>query len=153
MVHGSAFVVILDGSAGETYRTNAPAQGSYECRKEISGSLKETVHSKRMQSMTNVVPENREMHLEKLKCEVERLYQCSASHFESVMVEEIARGRTLWKGDIEIFKLRNHPDAEWSYVWSYQDGGEEKFAALLQIPPIISPSTAVRSVFGKTSPA
>jgi hypothetical protein len=96
---------------------------------------------------TAISLELRNMELAKAHREtVERLHQCSASHFESVMVEEISRGQTLWKEDIEIFKLGEHPEAEWCYAWSYKDGGTEKNAALLQIPPIISPSAAVRSV-------
>jgi len=86
---------------------------------------------------------NRQEHLEKLRIVVERSHNCSAIHHESMSVCEIIDGRT-WNGDVEIFRLKNHPSAHWCYAWNYQEGDEQKVAAVLQVPPVISPNTAVR---------
>jgi len=79
---------------------------------------------------------------------VEQLHKCSATHYGSASVCEIINNR-IWDGDVEIFQLTNHPDTLWCYAWNYQEGDEQKVATVLQVPPAISPSSAVRiSILG-----
>jgi hypothetical protein len=75
-----------------------------------------------------------------------------------VPVEEIFGGKTIWNGVIEVFTLRNHPKAKRAFAWSHCDGkddSDERFVAVLEIPPVTSPETAVKvaivaEVKGKT---
>lgn len=79
---------------------------------------------------------------------VEHLHNCGASHVESVLVHEVFRGETVWKGDVEVFDLTGHHKAKRAYGWSHPDGPEdkeEKFVAVLEIPPVVSPKTAVQA--------
>jgi hypothetical protein len=57
-------------------------------------------------------------------------------------VEEMFRGKTLWKGDVEVFALRNHPKAERCYGWSY--GEPEEFITILELPPVFDAKSAVK---------
>ena len=53
-----------------------------------------------------------------------------------------------WKGDVEIFDLTGHPKAKRAYGWSHPDGDDnktERFVATLEIPPVTSPETAVKT--------
>lgn len=63
-------------------------------------------------------------------------------------MQEAFRGETLWKGDVEAFAITGHPKAERCYAWSHADGktdSDERFVAVLEIPPVESPETAVRA--------
>jgi hypothetical protein len=72
---------------------------------------------------------------------VAKAAECPAKHLESVAVVEGFRNQTIWEGVVEIFALEGHPKAKRAYGW--QDG--ERFIAVLEIPPVDSPNTAVRA--------
>jgi len=53
----------------------------------------------------------------------------------------------IWEGPVEVFTLRNHPKAKRAFAWSHLEGPKDertKFVAVLEIPPVESPQTAVR---------
>ena len=69
-------------------------------------------------------------------------------HRETVSVHEIFRGQTVWQGEVEVFDLNGHPKAKRAYAWSHREGKNdagERFVAVLELPPVISPETAVRA--------
>lgn len=72
----------------------------------------------------------------------EHLHKCSAEHLRSVHVKEVFQGETAWEGDVEVFKLTGHPKAKVCYGWSY--GEPEQFITILELPPVVSPETAVK---------
>ena len=76
---------------------------------------------------------------------VERAAECPAAHVESVPVLEVFQGQTVWEGVVEAFTLNGHPKAKRAYGWAWQDGKEARYVAVLEIPPVDSPSTAVRA--------
>lgn len=75
----------------------------------------------------------------------EKLHGADSTYVESVPVLEMFRGQTAWEGTVEVFTLSNHPKAKRAYAWSYRDGSDEKFTAVLEVPPVVSPQTAVRA--------
>ncbi len=61
---------------------------------------------------------------------------------------EVFRGQTVWKGPVEVFSVTGHPKAKKAYAWSHPEGPDdtrERFVAVLEIPPVESPETAVRA--------
>jgi hypothetical protein len=69
-------------------------------------------------------------------------------HVASAPVHEIFNGQTVWKGEVEVFKLEKHPRAKRCFAWSHRESeGDkgERFIAVLEIPPVVSPATAVRA--------
>lgn len=72
---------------------------------------------------------------------VEKAAECSARHVESTAVVEGYRNQVVWQGIVEVFELSGHAKAKRAYGW--QDG--ERFVAVLEIPPVDSPNTAVRA--------
>ena len=79
---------------------------------------------------------------------VSQLHNCGAVWRETVPVHEIFRGQTVWHGEVEVFDLNGHPKAKCAYAWSHRDGKDdqgERFVAVLEIPPVESPVTAVRA--------
>ena len=63
-------------------------------------------------------------------------------------VNEIFKDQTVWRGEVEVFDLKGHPNAKRAYAWSHREGPDdqgERFVTVLEIPPVISPITAVRA--------
>ena len=91
---------------------------------------------------------NKREYLKKLKAGVEYLHKCQAIHRSTVPVHEVFRGATVWQGNVEVFDLTGHPKAKRAYAWSHLEGKNdetERVVAVLEIPPVESPITAVRA--------
>ena len=90
---------------------------------------------------------NKNDYLARLQVAIEHLHDCGANYRETVPVEEVFEGRTIWKGEVEVFDLYGHDKAKVCYGWSHREGRDDKgerFVTVLQIPPVISPETAVK---------
>lgn len=75
------------------------------------------------------------------------LHKVDSEHVESVPVEERFRGRTIWRGIVEVFSLIRHPKAKRCYAWSHKagkDDKDERFVAVLEIPPVKDAQSAVQ---------
>jgi hypothetical protein len=87
-------------------------------------------------------------YLDRLSVAVSQLHHCGAVYRETVPVSEVFRGETVWQGEVEVFDLNGHPKAKRAYAWSHITGGSnqtgERFVAVLEIPPVDSPQTAVK---------
>jgi hypothetical protein len=79
-----------------------------------------------------------------LQVAIRAMHGCESRHVESVPVHEVFRGETAWRGTVEVFDLIGHAKAKRAYAWSYQDGDETKSTAVLEIPPVDSPESAVK---------
>jgi hypothetical protein len=72
---------------------------------------------------------------------VERAAGCPAKHIDSVVVVEGWKDAVVWEGEVEVFQLESHPKAKRAYGWR---NCECDFTAVLEIPPVDSPNTAVK---------
>ena len=79
-----------------------------------------------------------------LKDAIRVTHGCESLHVESVLVKEVFDGQTAWEGTVEVFDLVGHLKAKRAYAWSYRGGDETKSVAVLEIPPVDSPQSAVR---------
>ena len=78
---------------------------------------------------------------------IRELYGTEATHVETVPVVETFQGQTLWEGDVEVFKLAEHPNASHVYAWSHETNDPEnprQHITVLQIPPATTPLRAVQ---------
>jgi hypothetical protein len=90
---------------------------------------------------------NKSDYIARVQVAIMQLHDCSATWRESVPVHEVFRGETVWKGEVEVFDLQGHPKAKRCYGWSHPEGQDnqgERFVAVLEIPPVDSPQTAVK---------
>ena len=113
----------------------AEAGGVEKLLKHLRGSL---------QGSSDVMKKDNS--LERLERAIERLHDCNAIHADSVPVQEIVDGRTLWQGIVEVFTLIAHPKAKRCFAWPHREGRldlGQPFHAVLEIPPIDSPRSAV----------
>jgi hypothetical protein len=87
-------------------------------------------------------------YLSKLAAAITQLHHCGAIYRETVPVNEIFEGQTVWKGDVEVFDLTGHPNATRAYAWSRRDevnDETERYVTVLELAPVTSPLTAVRA--------
>jgi hypothetical protein len=70
------------------------------------------------------------------------LHKADPKHVGTVPVEEIFKGQTLWKGDVEVFDLTGHPKAKRCYGWTH--GEPEEFITILELPPVTDAKSAVK---------
>lgn len=65
---------------------------------------------------------------------------------ERILVKETFEGKTVWDGVVEVFELHGHPKATHAYAWVAETEKElKRHVAVLKIPPVVSPITAVRA--------
>lgn len=87
-------------------------------------------------------------YLASLKDAIRHLHGLEADHAETVPVTETFQGETVWQGEVEVFKIRGHPKARRAFAWAHLSGDadqEKRFVAVLELPPVVSPETAVRA--------
>lgn len=87
-------------------------------------------------------------YIEALQHVIQQLHGCASQWERTAPVHEVFRGQTVWKGDVEVFALIGHVKAKRCYAWSHRQGEADKDAravAVLEIPPVESPETAVRA--------
>ena len=92
--------------------------------------------------------ENKQDYLARVQVAIQHLHKCGAVFCETVPVHEVFRGETVWQGDVEVFDLHGHANSKRCYAWSHSEGDNdegERFVAVLEIPPVVSPETAVRA--------
>jgi hypothetical protein len=81
-------------------------------------------------------------YIERLKQVIFHLHKSGSNHVGTVPVEEIFGGKTLWKGDVEVFDLTGHPKAKRCYGWTH--GEPEEFITILELPPVTDAKSAVK---------
>jgi hypothetical protein len=90
---------------------------------------------------------NKADYLARLQTAVQHLHGCAAVHSRTVPITEVFQGQTIWQGEVEVYDLTGHPKAKRAYAWSHKagkDDADERFVAVLEIPPVDSPQTAVK---------
>jgi len=84
------------------------------------------------------------MNHKELRDAIRATHGCASHHVKSVPVREVFNNLVAWEGVVEVFDLIDHPKAKRCYAWSYQDGNKTRTVAVLELPPVDSPETAVK---------
>lgn len=88
---------------------------------------------------------NKQDYLDSLRAVIGKLHHCGATWQDTVPVQEVFQGKTIWQGNAEVFDLTGHPKSKRPCAWSHPDGEHDertRFVAVLEIPPVESPETA-----------
>jgi hypothetical protein len=84
-------------------------------------------------------------HIKSLQDAIKEMHGCKSLHVASVPVHEVFQGQTAWRGRVEVFDLLGHEKAKRAYAWQYEDDDNRiKSVAVLEIPPVDSPQSAVK---------
>ena len=85
-------------------------------------------------------------YIERLRAAIQHMHGCESVHVSTDAVIERFDGEVVWEGEVEAFTLKGHPQASRCYAWAYQgDDGQDHYTAVLELPPVDSPETAVRA--------
>jgi hypothetical protein len=80
-----------------------------------------------------------------LQLAFKRLHGCKATHVKTVPIIERWKSKTVWEGEVEVFDLMGHPMASRGYAWAHDKEKGSDPVAVLELPPITSPLTAVKA--------
>ena len=86
-------------------------------------------------------------YIEELQDVIRKLHDAEPTHVETVPVKEVFQGQTVWEGEVEVFKLTDHPKASHVYAWSHETddpSNPRQHITVLQIPPATTPLRAVQ---------
>jgi hypothetical protein len=95
---------------------------------------------------------NRQQYLAHLQKAIKATHGCESQHVEQVPVRETYQGKTVWEGNVEVFDLIGHAKAKRCYAWAYDVKDGSRTLAVLELPPVISPITAVRAAIAAGRP-
>lgn len=84
-------------------------------------------------------------YLDNLRDAVAALHVCDCVHTATNRVIEFYGDQKVFDGNVDSFTLLGHPEATTAFAWAFHNGTEPQYVAVLRIPPIASPSDAVRA--------
>lgn len=87
-------------------------------------------------------------YIAELQAVILNLHGCESKYLETVPVTEEFQGETVWQGEVEVFELKGHPKAKRAYAWGHASGEDDqarRYVAVLELPPVTSPQTAVKA--------
>jgi hypothetical protein len=82
-----------------------------------------------------------DVYIEALQAEILRTQKYSATHLGTVHIDETLESGVVWKGDVEVFRLDDHPTSRKCYAWKSPLG----CVVIAQTAIISSPLDAVRA--------
>ncbi len=72
--------------------------------------------------------------------------ECKATHRATVFVHERTEyGLTIWKGNVEVFDLKDHPRARTCFAWRDSDGERTRIFTILENTFVNSAQKAVQA--------
>ena len=87
----------------------------------------------------------------KLQKAIKEQHGCDSEHLLTRHVQETFQNKLVWRGDVEVFHLKNH-EAVIAYAWSYKThSGKTHYVAVLGVPPVYTAVDAVRTYHSWTS--
>jgi hypothetical protein len=88
-------------------------------------------------------------YINELRDAIRQMHGAGSVHVTSVPVREPLTGEAVWEGVVEVFMINGHPKAKTAYAWFDGSGHSKRVLAVLHLPPIDSPLSAVRTALGK----
>lgn len=82
---------------------------------------------------------------------IRAVHGCKSTHVETVPVCEVFKGQVAWEGDVEVFTLKGHPKATRCFAWAFEQDGRKRAMAVLEIPPVDGPETAVKAAIAASA--
>ena len=90
--------------------------------------------------------DDREEYIQRLRRIISERHGSRTEHIRSVRLREKVKGKLVWEGTVEVFRLTGHPGTNRCFAWSRQTAEAEDVVTVLGIPPVVGPATAVQSI-------
>ena len=83
---------------------------------------------------------------ERLQQAIRDLHGLESQYERTETVHETFQGKMVWEGNVKVFRVRGHPQAQFAYAWTREDhDGTKHQVAVLGVPPIDSAQEAVQA--------
>jgi len=82
-------------------------------------------------------------YIRQLQDAIRAVHGCESRHVSTSRVVSKFEGKTAWDGEVETFDLIGHARAKRAHAWGYVEGWQFRSTAVLELPPVDSPSSAV----------
>jgi hypothetical protein len=89
------------------------------------------------------VMDRQQEYIQRLRTIIAERYGSGSEHIRSVPLKEKFKGKVVWEGTVEVFRLIDHPRTNRCFAWSVQNTSD--VVTVLGIPPVIGPATAVQA--------
>ena len=76
---------------------------------------------------------------------VDKLHGAKATYVSTEHVHETHDEETVWEGDVHVYSLEGHPEADTCYAWAEPGEEKDRVFAVLKLGPVKSPADAVRA--------
>jgi len=86
-------------------------------------------------------------HIEKIKRAIRSQHGCEAVHLRTKPVHQKFKGKTIWKGEVEVFSV-DHATAKRCYGWTLDNAD---CVIVLELPPVHSAGSAVQVVLANAT--
>ena len=75
--------------------------------------------------------------IERLQKAIHDLHGLESEYLRVEPVHEVFQGKTVWEGDVKVFRVSGHPQAQFAYAWTREDDdGTKHHVAVLGVPPV-----------------
>lgn len=81
--------------------------------------------------------------IDRLRIAIGHLLEADPTWIRSDFVGEYSKLETIWEGEVEVFELKDHPQAKRCYAWVV--GPNNEMTALPEAPEVRSASDAVHA--------
>jgi len=76
---------------------------------------------------------------------IENRAKCPAVYQGTQPVKFSIDGKVLWNGKVEVFHLKDHPQAKLAFGWGFENDQKKwEYITVLGIPPLDTPLAAVK---------
>lgn len=77
---------------------------------------------------------------------IEKRAQCEAKRLHTQPVRLSVRGKTVWRGKVEVFQLTGHPEAQRAFGWGVKNSKDRiEYVTVIGIPPLETALMAVKA--------
>jgi len=83
---------------------------------------------------------------EDLLSAIEKKAMCGVAYVHTQPVRFVMDGKVLWDGKVEVFQLRDHPQAKQAFGWGFKNSQNKmEYVTVVGAPPLDSASLAVKA--------
>ena len=83
---------------------------------------------------------------ENLLTAIEHRGNCGAIYRQTQPVRLSMGGQVVWQGKVEVFELKDHPQAKQAFGWGFQNSqNKTEYITVIGIPPLDTPLSAVKA--------
>ena len=76
---------------------------------------------------------------------IENRAKCGAVYVQTQPVRIVEDGVVRWKGKVEVYQLKEHPQAKLAFGWGFQNAQKKvEYVTVMGIPPLDTPVAAVK---------